>query len=499
MQVLKFVHDRNVIHRDLKPSNIMRRLADRKIVLIDFGAVKEVIQSPEAASNQQGFAVNPTVVIGTHGYSAPEQMMGQPRLSSDIHAVGMIGIEALTGMSILELGNLRDEYTHEILWQQKVHVSDAFANVLNKMICYNFRDRYQNATEALRALEALDSSQATLHRATTLLTSPISQGTTHVEPQSQVNATNRTSQSWNTPTVTDSQVMASSYPSGVQYTAQPQQPQKWKWILAGLVMLMGVSIGVGITGTLFVQSLLTNRGNQNPQNTAQDSINSAPSIQEESPPYSPSPASPTASSPYPSSSLSPAATTTEPVVTQSEAPTIDLQPLQAALQSQQYSTANELTNKMIYDLMKGDPSVLAAEQIPCSPLLAINDLWQQYSNGRFSFGTQAKIWQQIASTRKNVKDAFIEFKQKLDWQTPISMTTIGDKELNQITYSSVAPEGHIPFLSHIIPTSGLQNINVYIRGENPLLPYILQRFSYCQTQQQPASTPVSSPQAQTRN
>ncbi|WP_460193548.1 protein kinase domain-containing protein [Thermosynechococcus sp. FA-CM-4201] len=479
LQVLKVVHDRNVIHRDLKPSNIMRRHADHKIVLIDFGAVKEVIQSTELAYHQQGSPVNPTVAIGTHGYSAPEQMAGQPKLSSDIHAVGMIGIEALTGIGIRELSNLRDPHTHEILWQQKVHVSDAFASVLNQMICYSFRDRYQNATEALQALEALGVSQSSLNRATTLLTSPTFQRATQVEPQSKAN---RVTKSWNAPTVTDSQVMASSS----QHSPNPRGVPKW--VFAGLIVLIGISIGGGIAGTLLVQSLLAERRNQNPQNSPQESIASTSSTQESS--SSPVPATTTNSSSSPNN-LSPTATTTEPVLSQPESPTIDLQPLQVALQAQQYSIANELTNKIIYDLMKGDPSVITAEQIPCNSLLAVNNLWQQYSNNRFGFGTQAGVWKQISSNRSNVKDAFIEFKEKLDWRTFLDTVNRGEKEPNQITYSSLAPEGHLPFLSH--DSSAFPYYNVYVGGQNPLLLYILQRFAYCQAQQQPASTLTSSP------
>ncbi len=48
-------------HRDLKPSNIRRRRSDGKIVLIDFGAVKEVSTQ---VVNPQG-KTTLTVAIGT--------------------------------------------------------------------------------------------------------------------------------------------------------------------------------------------------------------------------------------------------------------------------------------------------------------------------------------------------------------------------------------------------------------------------------------------------
>jgi serine/threonine protein kinase len=42
LEILVFVHGRGVVHRDIKPANLIRRSGDRKIVLIDFGAVKEI-------------------------------------------------------------------------------------------------------------------------------------------------------------------------------------------------------------------------------------------------------------------------------------------------------------------------------------------------------------------------------------------------------------------------------------------------------------------------
>ena len=42
LEILIFVHQNGAIHRDIKPANLMRRQSDLKLVLIDFGAVKQV-------------------------------------------------------------------------------------------------------------------------------------------------------------------------------------------------------------------------------------------------------------------------------------------------------------------------------------------------------------------------------------------------------------------------------------------------------------------------
>ena len=47
LEILVFVHGNDVIHRDIKPSNLIRRDSDNKLVLIDFGAVKELNDSSD--------------------------------------------------------------------------------------------------------------------------------------------------------------------------------------------------------------------------------------------------------------------------------------------------------------------------------------------------------------------------------------------------------------------------------------------------------------------
>lgn len=92
--ILEFIHGQGVIHRDIKPDNIMRRRQDGKLVLIDFGAVKQVRTQQTTAVGQ----ISMTVSIGTPGYMPTEQSSGKPRPSSDLYALGMVAIQALTGL-----------------------------------------------------------------------------------------------------------------------------------------------------------------------------------------------------------------------------------------------------------------------------------------------------------------------------------------------------------------------------------------------------------------
>lgn len=157
LQILAFIHAQNVIHRDIKPSNIICRQQDGRAILIDFGAVKQVSAPLLDAIDGQIM----TISIGTQGYVPTEQLSGSPRFNSDIYSVGIIGIQILTGICphLLE----REVQTNEIIWRPRkadplgtaVQVSPELATILDRMVCYHFRDRYQTATEPLQALEEL--------------------------------------------------------------------------------------------------------------------------------------------------------------------------------------------------------------------------------------------------------------------------------------------------------------------------------------------------------
>ena len=149
LEVLSFVHQQGVIHRDIKPSNLMRRQSDDNIVLIDFGAVKEIgsqLQNTQASTNQ-------TIPIGTEGYMPSEQMNGHPKFASDIYAVGMLGIQALTGVSPEQLP--KDPNTLEVIWRNRVSINSNSAAVLDKMIRYRYQDRYQSAEATLQDIKGI--------------------------------------------------------------------------------------------------------------------------------------------------------------------------------------------------------------------------------------------------------------------------------------------------------------------------------------------------------
>lgn len=145
LQILAFVHSQDVIHRDIKPSNVIRRSSDQRLVLIDFGAVKQL------SSELTGKLKGATVAIGTPGYMPLEQSAGRPRKSSDIYAVGIIGIQALTGIDP-EKVEMDDE--EEPIWRPYTQINEDLAAVIDTMVRCHFAARYQSALDALQALRS---------------------------------------------------------------------------------------------------------------------------------------------------------------------------------------------------------------------------------------------------------------------------------------------------------------------------------------------------------
>lgn len=159
LNILQFIHSQGVIHCDLKPENLIRRASDGKLVLIDFGSIQPV-----------DFGVDTVlpihrIPVTSLGYIPPEQFIGQTQPNSDIYSLGMVAVQALTGLSPLQLKT--DPHSNEIIWRsQLTPVNDYLASVLSKMIRHDFKERFQSADEILRILKQIplteDSESQTL-------------------------------------------------------------------------------------------------------------------------------------------------------------------------------------------------------------------------------------------------------------------------------------------------------------------------------------------------
>jgi len=144
LNVLGFVHSRNVIHRDIKPENIIRRQADQKLVLVDFGAAKVLTQVQRTVTGTQ---------IGSAEYCSPEQGMGKARFNSDLYSLGVTCLHLLTQVSPFDLYAVHDG---EWVWRDYLNgngVSNDLGKILDRLIEGASKKRYQSTAEVLADLQ----------------------------------------------------------------------------------------------------------------------------------------------------------------------------------------------------------------------------------------------------------------------------------------------------------------------------------------------------------
>jgi serine/threonine-protein kinase len=138
--ILSYIHSCNppLIHRDIKPANLMVRHLDNRIVLLDFGAVKEIGTAPGTR-------------IGAEGYSAPEQDRGQPCTQSDLYAIGPTLIFLLTGVTPLNFyRRFSSSYGFDV--KNIPTITPQLRKVIDQVCEPKVRDRYQTAKELSEAL-----------------------------------------------------------------------------------------------------------------------------------------------------------------------------------------------------------------------------------------------------------------------------------------------------------------------------------------------------------
>ncbi|QSV55435.1 MAG: GUN4 domain-containing protein [Dolichospermum sp. UKL201] len=81
------------------------------------------------------------------------------------------------------------------------------------------------------------------------------------------------------------------------------------------------------------------------------------------------------------------------------------------------------------------------DNFPCEDLRTIDQLWVKYSDGKFGFSVQKRIYQGFGGTRAINQDIWNKFGDKVGWRK-------GENWLyyNDITFDKKAAEGHLPWV-----------------------------------------------------
>jgi eukaryotic-like serine/threonine-protein kinase len=150
--VIQYLHSHKpdpIIFRDMKPSNVMVNLQDN-IILVDFGIAKHFMVG------QKG------TMIGTEGYSPPEQYRGEAGPLADIYALGATLHHALSRRD----PRLEPPFSFGERPLRKINpaVSLELEAVINTALQYNPGDRFQSVDAMKDALVAAGRKTGLLNR-----------------------------------------------------------------------------------------------------------------------------------------------------------------------------------------------------------------------------------------------------------------------------------------------------------------------------------------------
>jgi ankyrin repeat protein len=148
LEILVYLHSQTppVIHRDIKPENIVFKSAINShkqknwaVCLVDFGAVQNTYYNT---------LMRGSTVVGTYGYMAPEQCLGQAVPATDLYGLGATLLYLLTHRSPAELPTNILERD----FRSQIQISSGFAGWLGKTIASDLENRFRSAKEALELL-----------------------------------------------------------------------------------------------------------------------------------------------------------------------------------------------------------------------------------------------------------------------------------------------------------------------------------------------------------
>ncbi len=157
LDALAHVHAQGVVHKDLKPANFFLSRNSRHephLYIMDFGIAHTMRGDGKRMTRKDAFT-------GTLQYLAPEYMMEQlAEPSVDVYQMGLILLETLTNQPVIAPETSLNELIARFLRREPVPIPEhlqgtGVGEVLRRATLYDHRERYRDASEFLRAWEAL--------------------------------------------------------------------------------------------------------------------------------------------------------------------------------------------------------------------------------------------------------------------------------------------------------------------------------------------------------
>ena len=153
LEILVLFEDKTtfISFHKIYPSNLIRRNADKKVV-IDECLSYEINKLIYDINIPFDYIEDCLYYQAYTPYEAPEIIHSKNRRlrrNSDIYSLGMVAVQALTGLDDI---NLYSHYEDINLQDKAPRCSDELARIVNKMVKKNFKERYQSASEVIKDL-----------------------------------------------------------------------------------------------------------------------------------------------------------------------------------------------------------------------------------------------------------------------------------------------------------------------------------------------------------
>ncbi|WP_413163076.1 GUN4 domain-containing protein [Capilliphycus salinus ALCB114379] len=155
----------------------------------------------------------------------------------------------------------------------------------------------------------------------------------------------------------------------------------------------------------------------------------------------------------------------------------DYERLSKMLAARAFEKADRQTYRIMLMVLRKYPDRLSKSvylteddiaNFPCEDLLRIDEVWHQYTRGKFSFRTQQQIWMNLqqsqVSKTLNFSKFFEDFAQQVNWKV-----AQGWKSYEELTFDLQAKPGHLPALaSGGSVTTTVQNNDLNQKTDTPL-------------------------------
>lgn len=121
-----------------------------------------------------------------------------------------------------------------------------------------------------------------------------------------------------------------------------------------------------------------------------------------------------------------------------------------ALKSGRWQEADQETRVALFRSANLDPftqpNPYRIVECPCKDWQIIDELWMNYSRGRFGFSVQKAIWQPLDKVYWDKAEVWGKFGDRVGWRTLPIFTEKRWKRYDEISFTMNAPVGHLPFL-----------------------------------------------------